>query len=55
MGRFFLMLWPDISRMGRITSDVIRGMSVTQFIGVGHIAISHIVYPYGATLNVNRV
>ena len=25
--------------MGRVTSDVIRGMSVTQFIGVGHIAI----------------
>ena len=24
--------------MGRITSDVVRGMSVTQFIGVGHIA-----------------
>ena len=28
MGRF-LMLWPDISRMGRVTSDVVRGMSVT--------------------------
>ena len=26
----FLMLWPDISRMGRVTSDVVRGMSVTQ-------------------------
>ena len=38
MGRFFFMLWPDIIRVGRITSDVIRGMSVTQFIGVGHIA-----------------
>ena len=25
--------------MGRVTSDVVRGMSVTQFIGVGHIAI----------------
>ena len=24
--------------MGRVTSDVVRGMSVTQFIGVGHIA-----------------
>ena len=24
--------------MGCVTSDVIRGMSVTQFIGVGHIA-----------------
>ena len=26
--------------MGRVTSDVIRGMSVTQFIGVGHLARS---------------
>ena len=24
--------------MGRVTSDVIRGMSVTHFIGVGHIS-----------------
>ena len=23
--------------MGRITSDVVRGMGVTQFIGVGHV------------------
>ena len=29
MGRF-LMLWPDI-QFGRITSDVVRGMSVTQW------------------------
>ena len=28
MGRFFLMLWPDIIQFGRITSDVITGMSV---------------------------
>ena len=33
------MLWPDISRVGRIPSDVVRGISVTKFIGVGHIAI----------------
>ena len=26
--------------MGRVTSDVVRGMSVTQFIGVGHIITS---------------
>ena len=26
----FLMLWPDIRRVGRITSDVITGMCVTQ-------------------------
>ena len=26
----FLMLWPDIIHFGRITSDVITGMSVTQ-------------------------
>ena len=32
------MLWPDIIQFGRITLDVIRGMSVTQFIVVGHIA-----------------
>ena len=36
MGRF-LMLWPDISPVARVTSDVVSGMSVTQFIGVGHI------------------
>ena len=30
-------------RMGRIISDVVRGMSVTQFIGVGHTAI--LLYP----------
>ena len=36
-GSFLLDVMPDISQMGRITSDV-RGMSVTQFIGVGHIA-----------------
>ena len=29
--RFFL-LWPDIIQFGRATSDVVRGMSVTQFI-----------------------
>ena len=29
MGRF-LMLWPDIPPFGRITSDVVTGMSVTQ-------------------------
>ena len=32
------MLWPDIIQFGRITSDVITGMSVTQFLAVGHIA-----------------
>ena len=35
-----LMLRPDIIQFGRITSDVITGMSVTLFIGVGHIATS---------------
>ena len=38
MGRF-LMLWPDITRFGRITSDVITVMSVTDFTTVGHIPI----------------
>ena len=27
----FLRLWPALPRVGRITSDVGRGMSVTQF------------------------
>ena len=36
------MLWPDISRAGRVTSDLIRGMGVTQFVGTGNIDnISH--------------
>ena len=39
VGSFSLMLWPDISRVGRVTSDGVRGMGVTQFIGAGHIAI----------------
>ena len=38
MGRFFLMLWPDIIQFGRITSDATTGMSVTDFTMVGHIA-----------------
>ena len=37
LGRFFLMLWPDIIQFGRITSDVVRGMSVTDSTTVGHI------------------
>ena len=37
-GSFFLMLLPDISQIGRVTSDVINGMSVTDFTTVGHIA-----------------
>ena len=35
----FSTLWSDISGVGRITSDVIAGMSVTQFIGIARIAI----------------
>ena len=34
----FLMVWPALPRMGRITSDVVTCMSVMQFIRVGHIA-----------------
>ena len=34
----FLMLWPDIIQFGRVTSDVIIGMSVTDFTTAGHIA-----------------
>ena len=40
MGRFFLMLWPNIIQFTPTTSDVVRGMSVTQFLDVGHIAKS---------------
>ena len=39
-GSFFLMFWPDIIQFGRITSDVVMGMSVTQSVRVGHIAKS---------------
>jgi len=35
MGRFFFILWAHIIQFGRITSDIINGMSAT---GVGHIA-----------------
>ena len=33
-GSFYLMLWPDIARVGSIASDFIRGISVAQLIGV---------------------
>ena len=32
------MSWADIIQFGRIISDVVRGMKVTQCIAVGHIA-----------------
>ena len=32
------MLWVDIIPIGRVTSDIVTGMNVTQFIEVGHIA-----------------
>ena len=38
MGRFFLILWSDIPPFSLLTSDVITGMSVTQFLAVGYIA-----------------
>ena len=34
------MSWPDFSQFGRVTSDLVTGMSVTQFTMVGHIAMS---------------
>ena len=37
MSRFFI-LRPDIIQFGRITYDVVRGMSVTDFSTVGNIA-----------------
>ena len=36
----FLTIWPDISCVGRVTSDVVRGISWAQFVGFGHIATS---------------
>jgi len=41
----FLMLWPAFPRVGRVTSDVVRGLSVMQFLAVGH--SSTIRLPYG--------
>ena len=32
----FLMLWPDISPFGRITSDFVTGRSVAQFVAHYH-------------------
>ena len=34
----FFDVWPALPRVGRITLDVVRGMSVTDFTTVGHIA-----------------
>ena len=35
---FLLMLWPDILPFGRVTSDVVICMRLTQSVRVGHIA-----------------
>ena len=35
-----LLLWPDIIRFGHVISDLVRGMSVTDFTTVGHKALS---------------
>ena len=32
------MLWPALHRVGRLTSDIVTGMSATQFTRVGRIA-----------------
>ena len=38
----FLMLWSDIIQFGRITSDIIMGMSVTQSVrGWAHSQLWH--------------
>ena len=51
MGRF-AMLWADISRMGFVASDVVRGMCATQFIWVGQIAtLKGFLCPFGLSLN----
>ena len=36
---FLYLLWMDIISVGRVTSDVAMGMSLTQFIGVALIVI----------------
>ena len=50
----FLMLWPDISRMSRITSDVING---TDFTTVAHIAslfsVAYLMHPLGGWVLLN--
>ena len=33
----YLMLWPALPRVDCVTSDVVRGMSVSDFTTVGHI------------------
>ena len=35
------MLRPDTIQFGRVTSDVITGTSVTQFLAVGHIVMQY--------------
>ena len=34
----FFTLWPDIGRAGRVTSDPVRCLGVTQSVRVGYIA-----------------
>ena len=55
MGRFFYMLWPDISWAGYIRPDDLRGVGVTQFIAVGRIVRKGpICRPFSAHLDYTR-
>ena len=36
--QYYYKPWLDIIQFGCITTDIVRGMDVVQFIGVGHIA-----------------
>ena len=42
-GSFMRMLWPGVRRIATrirpMTSDVVRGMGVTHFLGVGRVAM----------------
>ena len=49
-GSFISALFPDSSRVGRITSDVSRCISVTQFTGAWEIAWLSMAWRYGRGL-----
>ena len=37
----FSTVWPDTSRIGRATAEVVRSMGAAQFVGFGHISTAH--------------
>ena len=55
VGSFFFMLWPDIiSRVGRVTSDLVLGKSVMQGVRVNHIASVSVASPDAMALISSR-